>query len=580
MPFYPSIKVEIDCGAGWVDRTADVVGRISAHYGANANGPLDLVATPGEMRITLRNDERNLGGVLGYYSPGHPDALEGFQAGAEVRIIFFYEIFSHAKFKGTIPKNGIEVTPGKHNIRTAAVTVKGWLHFAALHEVELLEYAENKHLGEHIQLVLDNMPVEIQPAHTDLQVGQDTFPAVFDAVRFKTPALREMAKGTFSELGRLYVKRDRLDGETLVAESRFARSILLAADVFPVAKGDSGALIKEDGGYILLPDGSRIILNETTQADFFPRSKAESGFLIKEDGGYLLLPGGGRIALSETEGAVLSDSMALDSPAVSHAPHLANYIEAFVYPKKIDTNPTTVLFELDNPIQIGPQETITNFKAGYKDPVSKSPRVNGKDIQDPTAGADYVMNSAADGSGIDLTGFLVVTIRKGAESSIFDLENTSDQIGFVTTLKVVGRGITRYNPAVIVREDQASMKEHGKHTLRYDMLYQDDPEVAKGLAETQLSRWKEERSSADEVFFYANRAERLILAFMFLDIGSRVFIREDVTGVSGNYYINGVEFSIDPGGFLTFKWYVEQANLASYWVLGTSQLGISTALAY
>jgi len=54
--------------------------------------------------------------------------------------------------------------------------------------------------------------------------------------------------------------------------------------------------------------------------------------------------------------------------------------------------------------------------------------------------------------------------------------------------------------------------------------------------------------------FAANRTHALMAAFLALDVGDLVEIKEDRTDIDGYYYIQAVSFDIKPGGVILFTW--------------------------
>jgi len=79
-----------------------------------------------------------------------------------------------------------------------------------------------------IETILTDMP--IQPLAKDLEIGVNTFETAFDTVTQRTKAFTEMAKVGRSELAPIYLIKDSVYGETLVAENAYTRNGLRVPD--------------------------------------------------------------------------------------------------------------------------------------------------------------------------------------------------------------------------------------------------------------------------------------------------------------------------------------------------------------
>lgn len=90
MPFKALVEMEFDGrNQGWTDVSEDVIGTdtIMLKYGIDGHGMNDRVASPGNLRFSLRNGDSASQGA-GSYSPGHSNARSGFALGARARLSF------------------------------------------------------------------------------------------------------------------------------------------------------------------------------------------------------------------------------------------------------------------------------------------------------------------------------------------------------------------------------------------------------------------------------------------------------------------------------------------------------------
>lgn len=541
MAVYPtSITYEVYINGAWEDITHDVILSQECKYGIQGNSQVDRVASTGILKFTLRNDSSSLGGIEGYYSPNVSGAKSGWRIGIPVRLVILYDGQTFYKFYGHITK--IDLMSGQYGIRRVNVEASDWMDYAATHPLILPEIAYDKRIEEVVDLILDNMPV--QPLNKSFSVGENTFPTVFDTVRDNTKALSEFTKLALSEPGYIYIRRNRTDGETLVVESKYTRNTDSELTKVPISKANSGFLVLETGDYLLLEDGSRIYLDEITEIDF--------------DNNMLSL---------ETQ----------------YGSNLVNRVSVKAYPRKVDSAATTVLFSLNTAISLSAGETKT-FRGTYRDPSGGANKVSGKDMVAPEATTDYLFNSKADGTGTNLTANLSVTAVYGSEGVEYTLTNNGSA-GYVTKLQARGKGIYIYDPIQYISEDTTSINSYGYMPLTVEMKYQDNPYEAITVADTILQQDKDPRTVVDTINLFANYNELLMFAFLYLDIGDLIHVKENQTGIDNFYYIQAVEFSIQAGGVIKYSWTVKDALSLStiYWTLdtvGKSELGTTTVIGY
>jgi hypothetical protein len=524
---YPVIALEgkFD-GVNWDDFTADVVSEagISGSGGIFGNGPLDRVAGIGQLKFTLNNTESNSGGMAGYYSPGNMACRAGFNIGMMVRLQASYRGITKTKFYGRIGE--ISIQAGKFSERRVGVTAPDFMELAANHELKGLIFAEDLTMPQVVALLLANMT--IQPLGTDYRTGEDTFTNIFDTVRSKTRVLGEFAKVALSEMGYIYITR-RGGDEALRVEGRLTRNNE-APEVSDISV-TGGFLKKEDGGHLLKEDGGRIILNVATPATF--------------------------------DGAMMT------AMEVDHGRMLYNRIKATAYPRAVDAAATTILFTLQSPVYIAAGETLS-ITGRYRDPAGGTSNVSGIEMVAPAATTDYLMNTVKGGGGTDLTDYLQVihpasASEYGTGDVVYTLKNTHGSLGgWVNLLQARGKGVYIYDAIDYTVEDSDSIELIGPQMLVLDMKYQTDLLTVAAAATIVLARYKDARTIMEKATFVANMSDFLMMAFLQVEPGDRVYIPEEVSGINADFYINGMEFEIRTGNLCSCSWYVRDAGLDSY----------------
>ena len=524
--FCTSIAFEVYISAAWVALTADVLVEPAPTWnrGIMGNGPLDLVGHPGQLVFYLNNSTTSIGGVAGYYSPGHTNCLTGWTTGLPVRLSFTYEGRTYYKFYGKIAPDGIIVATGQYRERYVQVMAIDYMFLISQHELNLPDYTSDKTIDQIIPLIIANMP--IAPLATSYAAGVDTFPGIFDTVRPRTTAMAEISKVALSEFAPVYVKGDRTGGETLVSEARNTRAATSNFQL-QIPGEESGRLLLEDGTYLLLETGDKVILSELQEADF---DNVMSGMSL----GY------GRT--------------------------LANYVKAVSYPRKIDAAATTVLFALQEPFEIKSGVTKSGFRGRYRDPSGAATRICGRDMVTPVKTTDYMANAQADGLGLDKTDNLTVTADYGTEAVEYTLVASADL--FVTKLQARGKGVYIYDPVESVYEDSTSQLAHGVHPLVFDMKYQDDPTMADTISALALQSYKDPHTTVEQVTINANRNAMTLFGFLSLEPGSRARFTETQSGIDEDFFIQGYSASI-----VSKRYIIWQPVLKS---TGTSGSGFAT----
>jgi hypothetical protein len=503
MNVYPdSIKFYVMFSTSiWTDVSSKVVGTTKSKYGMSGNKSLDRVANTGTLKFTLNNES-------GIYSP---DSTL-MKSGLPVKLTITFENTTFIKFYGKIDNITIGVNLG--DMKTVILDCVDWLDYAANHPMVSPAVASNKRGDDALDTILLDMP--INPLATSLAVGDNIFNAVFDGVTTTTRAYTEMARIALSEVGYIYLRRDNVYGETLVFESNSTR-------------------------------------NGLTEVEKHTKSISETGDLLNEDGSFLLLETGDLIILDDVDYAIFSNMQSLD---IEYGQDVINRFTATAYPKKIDTS-AQILYSLPFSTLVGAGQTIS-FRGNYSDPIGGS-TVSGKNMISPISTTDYLMNTASDGSGSDITAYMTITATYGSEGASYVITNTNSSIGYITKLQARGIGIYAYNPIDHAEENQTSINEYGYKTETLQQKYQTDLYAGTQAITKFLERDKEPRKDVKTVSFLANTNASLMLAYLKIDIGTLVQLTESVSGVNSYYYIQGVEFTIEQGGIVKFTWIVREA---------------------
>lgn len=498
-------RVEIDFGAGWVDVSGDVVSDVKAEWGIHGGGPKDRVADPGTMGFELDNSVSNSAGLRGYYSPGHADVRAGFGLGILARLVLNHALYGdRVKWVGTI--EGLSPVPGIKSPRTSVRCVD-WMDEAA--RAKLAGLAVETDIQSDALFAILAAAVETQPPGGILSgSGSDIYPFALDNTQDESSrVLGELQQLAMSEYGLIYVSAGML-----VFEGRRRR-------------GGGGAV---------------------------------------------------RFAMDE-------DEEILAMPISHNRDDIVNRVQVAIHPRRRDAAATTVLFNLGSAIRIERNTSVT-INCQYRDPNQQAQRVGGVDMVTPVATTDYKLNSAADGSGADLTAQLVVTPAFGGNSAEVTLANNGPADGYVWFLQLRGRGLYDFEPVLSDRTDAVSAAAYGQTVFGYDMPYQSSPSNAIDLAQFLLSLNKDPRTRVQSVRFLANWSDAVAEQAFNLEISDKVSINAPTLGLAAQpFFVNGVTMQVRKSGLVLVTWDLCPVDTSQFWLLqvaGRSELDETTVLGY
>lgn len=305
--------------SSWTDITSDVLveGGARASWGIRDNKPYSFVAETGQMTFSVKNND-------GRYLPGGSNVRSNdWKKGCKIKAVFND---SHIRFYGAIDQMQI-ITGG--TLRSVNVVVLDWLDYAAKYPMNNPAIMEDATADEALTTIVNAMP--IQPLDTEFDTGNNVFPYVFSDTALKTFAYSEFQKLANSELGWMYLQKDKTTGEKLVF------------------KNSTGFLENQSVKTISVPLTTSYLLQEN------------GDFLLQETGDKLLLSG-------STIQDVEIDNTMIDMQ-MSYGDNLINKVYTSVYPSSRAQN-ASLLYELQSPTYIPAGEQRV-FTIEFRDPSSK-----------------------------------------------------------------------------------------------------------------------------------------------------------------------------------------------------------------
>lgn len=495
--------------SGWTNISADVKGNTYAEWGLGGNKPTDLIAHTGTLEFDLDNHT-----VPGKYSPNHASAVAGWKKGTPIHVVFAYEDTSYIRFRGYLDSfsNAGSKDEFKH------IVAVDWLDYAARHPIVNPGLLTNQSAGQTLETTLALMP--IQPTATDFEASSSTFPTTFDTTTSTTTAYDEFVKVAFSELGPIYLKKDKVNGETLVLENAFHRHGWSAATELPLGTDTAGFLLKQDSGKILNADGE------------------------------------GAILLSQLGELHLNDSANVLDYETEDGENIINRFTVYALPRRVDASPV-ILFQLDDPLEIASNQTLV-IKGTYANPEGGLP-VNAKNMITPVITTDYLVNTLSDGTGTNISANLtLVSISYGTEGFTHSVKNGSGNPGYITKFNCRGYGIYIYNPIEHTATDSASIAEFGTQSDSITQKYKNGLGFGSLFANTVVENEKEPRTVLNRVYMSANKSGSAMMAFLNLDIGDMVRITNALENIDRYFYIQSVRYETRPAGIIFYDWIVKE----------------------
>lgn len=280
-------------------------------------------------------------------------------------------------------------------------------------------------------------------------------------------------------------------------------------------------------------------------------------------------------ALAASQGTFNETMVRLEVP--SSLEGVFNLVRATIHPRTVDAAATTVLWSQsgDAP-DMAPGEVVELF-ADYFDPDDPSIKIGGVDIVLGVGGTltpatDYAANSAANGSGSDLTSSLTAVCEPFGTTAKITLTNTGSVPLYRTKLQVRGRGVYDLG-AQTVQSFEA--QTYGARPYDIDLKYQDDANVAQGLADyirnTRQSLYGQVRSMT----FLANASDYLMLQALGREIGDRITVTETMTGLTlVDAFIQSVELEVSAGVWIVCTWGLAPIAAGSVKILDDATAGV------
>jgi len=570
-------------GQGWTDVSAHLGDQaIEIEYGIQGNGITDRVASAGSAKFELVNTP-----PVGRYSLRHENKTAGFDLGIGVRIRILMTN-PGGTGSGYLINNG-----GGYAVGIATVTVDTGTGSVLKGDIITFGGVTGTYIvssGGSPATSITFEPGLAGPVADDAAislVGKN-----FTRFRGRIDSVAPVA-GIYERRTSRVEAVDWMDDAARAKISGIAVQLDKRADeIFSLIIGsvpfepDALEIDESPDSYAYALDSAQDE-NSTVLAELQKLALSELGLIYQKADGTLVFESRNRRAVSEGIVDTFTDVSAIsgfDVP-VSRDDSISR-VQVVTHPRKVDDAANTVLFRLDNPLQVGAQSSVT-ILGPYRDPDQEAARVGGTDMVTPVADTDYSANSQSGGDGTDLTSFITLTVNFGGNGARVLVENSSSSTAWVTLLQLRGRGIFDYQNVVLEKEDADAQINVGT-TVKADMPYQDNIALGEEIAIWLLALHKDATMLAQGATIFVPRSdEELADRVLSREISDRIDIIEQMTGFVadplGGHFIQGGSLTIDARDNLSVTWILAPANRQQFWLLevpGRSELDETTVLGF
>jgi len=320
---------------------------------------------------------------------------------------------------------------------------------------------------------------------------------------------------------------------------------------------------------------------ESTEGGFIRESK--SGQIVFDNRHHRLAGVGltSQATYSDASGAArVYSGLTMDDPL----PHIFNIFQTDV--QTYTTASVAVLWTLSEtgasspPISPGVART---WIARYPTSASAN-NARGVNAWTTTAATtDMLGNTAADGSGTNVTASIGISVSKSSETMEITLTNNTSATAYITKLQARGTAITADDPASIKQEDATSQTAFGKRTWPSRTKFIPDTGEALDWADFNLSIYKDP-TAVLQLSYFANKDTNSLNEMLDRDISERVTVVADNTAdlsINRDFFIEAVNHQISADRLHQVTYLLSDAiQFSDFWVLNTSALGTQTRLAY
>ena len=143
--------------------------------------------------------------------------------------------------------------------------------------------------------------------------------------------------------------------------------------------------------------------------------------------------------------------------------------------------------------------------------------------------------------------------------------------------------LTRIGGSAQNKTDSDSIDDYGQRTFSASGFYNNSDANVANIAQVYIDIFKEPELRVNNITLSARANDALMIQCLSRKIRDRITVTYNPPPsgtVSADYFITGIEHRVTPQDLQTTFTLESVSNRTPYWVLGTSELGIGTKLAF
>lgn len=203
------------------------------------------------------------------------------------------------------------------------------------------------------------------------------------------------------------------------------------------------------------------------------------------------------------------------------------------------------LWRLPDTLRVGFGQTIENVFAEFMFNGERCPATG---VLQPVAGLDYIVNSNADGSGIDLTAFFTVSATMFSTAAKLKVINNGTLTGHFILLRLRGAAIAATNSVPVIAEDLASQALY-KAIRTFDMATN---WVQNTNAARSFATFLKALLAVERPYFQFDLLPNPDLQFS-LDLGQQVRLNLPDDGIDDYFRVHYIRHQSRDRGLMAFR---------------------------
>lgn len=254
-------------------------------------------------------------------------------------------------------------------------------------------------------------------------------------------------------------------------------------------------------------------------------------------------------------------------------PRLKNDITVEYEPRVVGAADSILAVSDNMPLQLAPGHE-RRIILRYRDPDNPDARVGGLDVTAPVPGSDLVANSAANGSGLDMSAQVGMAITIGARQAEIVLVNSTGVNIWVQLLRIRGTPLTSYNRAAATAVDAESIRLYDRQPMIVSAPAISSADLAQNLALYTLARFSQPLPAYMSVTIHVGHDDETREAALSLSVGDVVRIIDEAEQHNMLYAIVGERHMIDMPDTHHVTWVLQSRARSAVWLLDDDEMSI------